>query len=567
MEKRVFLAIFLSFIVLVIYQAQFAPPPPQPPAQSPAAAATGGGSGPGAAQAAGATGTVPVGTPPPTVPVATPIISDASARDVVVETDSLTATFNTRGAVLTSYKLKGYPDDAGKPLELIPQDLPAANARAFTISTDNEQESATLAAALYQPSADSLSIGSGSGAITFLYRDDSGLDARKTFTFGGNGRPFLVNIEASVTASGTPRPVTIRFGPGIGPGYAVGGGTFTAPRALQMRAGEVERLNASALQTQSRYEGAILYAGVDDHYFLSAALPPAGDTIVEYQPITMPIPGNAQGASRTLVAFSLRPKQATPAAVSVPFFIGPKDFDTLRAAEKQLVYAIDFGMFDVIIVPLLQALKGINRYLHNYGWSIVVLTIIINIVLFPLRHRSMVSMKKMQAIQPEMKAIQDRYAKYKATDPEKQKMNQEIWQLYKSKGVNPASGCVPMLLTMPVLLAFYSLLSQAIELRGAPFMLWIQDLSARDPYYVFPILMGATMFWQQKMMPAGADPVQRRIFLALPIVFTFLFLGMPSGLVIYWMVSNILTIGQQVITNRIMGGKVPVRAAAVPRKG
>jgi YidC/Oxa1 family membrane protein insertase len=174
----------------------------------------------------------------------------------------------------------------------------------------------------------------------------------------------------------------------------------------------------------------------------------------------------------------------------------------------------------------------------------------------------MVSMKKMQAIQPEMKAIQDRYAKYKATDPEKQKMNQEIWQLYKSKGVNPASGCVPMLLTMPVLLAFYSLLSQAIELRGAPFMWWITDLSARDPTYIFPVLMGGTMFWQQKMMPAAADPVQRKIFLAMPIVFTLLFLSMPSGLVIYWMVSNILTIGQQVLTNRIIGGRTPARAAA-----
>lgn len=564
MEKRVFLAIFLSFIVLVVYQAQFAPPPPQP---TPTPTATGTPSAGPADVQAGAAGAVPVGTPAPNVPVATPIIGDTTARDVIVDTDFLTATFNTRGAVLTSYKLKGYTDDQGRPLELIPQDLPATYPRAFTIATDNEQESATLAAALYQPSADSLAIGSGAGAVTFLYRDDSGLDARKTFTFGGDGRPYLVNVEASVTAGGAPRPVTIRFGPGIGPGHAVGGGTFTAPRALQMRAGEIERLAAADLQSQSRYEGVIHYAGVDDHYFLSAALLPAGETIVEYQPITMPIPGNAQGASRTLVAYSLRPKQPTPAAVTVPFFIGPKDFDKLRGADKQLVYAIDFGMFDVIIVPLLQALKGINRYLHNYGWSIVVLTIIINILLFPLRHRSMVSMKKMQAIQPEMKAIQDRYAKYKATDPEKQKMNQEIWQLYKSKGVNPASGCVPMLLTMPVLLAFYSLLSQAIELRGAPFMLWIHDLSARDPYYVFPILMGATMFWQQTMMPAGADPVQRRIFLALPIVFTFLFLGMPSGLVIYWMVSNILTIGQQVITNRIIGGKVPVRTAAVPRKG
>ena len=192
--------------------------------------------------------------------------------------------------------------------------------------------------------------------------------------------------------------------------------------------------------------------------------------------------------------------------MTVPFFIGPKDFDKLHAADTQLVRAIDFGMFAIIVVPLLQALKWINSYLGNYGWSIVVLTVIINILIFPLRHRSMVSMKKMQAIQPEVKAIQDRYAKYKVTDPERQKMNSEMLALYKQKGVSPASGCVPMLLTMPILLAFYNLLGQAIELRGAPFVGWIHDLSAKDPTYVWPVLMGVTMFFQQRMMPSTADP-------------------------------------------------------------
>src|SRR4029079_2933018 len=153
------------------------------------------------------------------------------------------------------------------------------------------------------------------------------------------------------------------------------------------------------------------------------------------------------------------------------------------------------------------------------------------------------SMKKMQALQPEVKAIQERYAKYKVTDPERQKMNTEMLALYKQRGVSPASGCVPMLLTMPILLAFYNLLSQAIELRGAPFVGWIHDLAAKDPTYVWPILMGATMFWQQKMTPSTADPMQQKIFLVMPIVFTVMFLNMPAGLVIYWLTSNILTVG------------------------
>ena len=167
--------------------------------------------------------------------------------------------------------------------------------------------------------------------------------------------------------------------------------------------------------------------------------------------------------------------------------------------------AIDFGMFDFLVVPLLRALKWVNGYVGNYGWSIIVLTIIINLVMFPLKHKSIVSMRKMQELQPQMKAIQDRYAKLKMTDPGRQKMNEEVMALYKQNGTNPASGCVPMLLTLPVLVAFYAMLSVAIELRGAPFVGWIKDLSSYDPYFVTPILMGA-----HHVRAAEDDAVGRR---------------------------------------------------------
>ena len=155
-----------------------------------------------------------------------------------------------------------------------------------------------------------------------------------------------------------------------------------------------------------------------------------------------------------------------------------------------MVRAIDYGMFAWLVVPLLGALNWINGYVGNYGWSIIVLTFLINLAIFPLRHKSVVSMRKMQELQPEIKAIQDRYGKLKTTDPARQKMNQELMELYKQRGVNPASGCVPMLLTMPILFAFYSMLAYSIELRGAPFGLWIKDLAVYDPYYVAPILTG-----------------------------------------------------------------------------
>src|ERR1051325_11973866 len=211
-----------------------------------------------------------------------------------------------------------------------------------------------------------------------------------------------------------------------------------------------------------------------------------------------------------------------------------------------MIEAINFGRFRFIVVPLLKSLKGVHEWVPNYGWSIVVLTLIINLIMFPLRHMSAKSMRKMAEIQPEVKAIQDRYAKFKATDPEKQKMNQELMTLYRERGVNPASGCVPMLLTMPLLLAMWAMLQTSIELRGAPFIGWIHDLTAHDPYYVIPLLMGLTQVWEQRITPAaGADPAQQKMMLVMPAIMTVMFLWLPAGALIYYTVSGVLRIGQQ----------------------
>jgi YidC/Oxa1 family membrane protein insertase len=178
---------------------------------------------------------------------------------------------------------------------------------------------------------------------------------------------------------------------------------------------------------------------------------------------------------------------------------------------------------------------------------------LINLAMFPLRHKSVVSMRKMQALQPQLKAIQDRYANLKVTDPARQKMNTEVMNLYREKGVNPASGCFPMLLMMPVLLAFYSLLGYSIELRGAAFGWWIKDLSMADPYYVLPVLVAFTMFWQQKMAPPSADPAQQKMMMFMPIMFGFIFLTTAAGTALYWFVSNVWMIGQQYFTTWLVG--------------
>jgi YidC/Oxa1 family membrane protein insertase len=282
---------------------------------------------------------------------------------------------------------------------------------------------------------------------------------------------------------------------------------------------------------------------------------------VEYRVVSVPPPAGSKNPPRDLVSYTITTRQ--PGA-PIEFFVGPKDFDVLQTVGPGMTKAIYFGTFEVIVVPLLRSLKGVHDYVPNYGWSIVVLTMIINLIMFPLRHMSAKSMRKMAEVQPEVKAIQDRYAKFKATDPQKQKMNQEMMALYKERGVNPAGGCVPILLTMPVLLAMWALLQTSIELRGAPWFGWIHDLSKSDPYYALPVTMGATSLWQQRMMPAtGADPAQQKMMMFMPVFMTVMLAWLPSGALIYYIVTNLWTIGQQYLTNYIIGPP-PVRGPARP---
>jgi YidC/Oxa1 family membrane protein insertase len=570
MERRVILAMLLSLVVLVTYQMILGPPPapPKPPEATQSAAA-----GAPATPAAGAPQATappaPAAPKPAAPPAVASVVGDTAARDIVVESDAFIATFTSAGASLKSWRLKApYLDDHGQPLELVPPEVRDGQAaRAFMIETDDAAQSATLAAALYKPSADQLSLGAGPGTLRFQYQNVAGLTSQKTFYFQPNGHPFEVTVEASVEVGGAPRALAIHGGVGIGP-FATSSRTTTAPRGVQFLSGSTQRIAPASMQAQPTYEGPLHFAGVDDHYFLMAAVPHGAATRVDYAAITVPVEsaGAAPGLTRTLVAFKVRPKTegAPSQTVTMPFYLGPKEIDRLRQVDPLLDNALDFGMFQWLVRPLLRALKWINRYVHNYGWSIILLTVLINVLIFPLRHRSMVSMRKMQALQPQVKAIQDRFKNLKFTDPERQKMNTEMMSLYKQHGVNPASGCVPMLLTMPVLFAFYAMLSVAIELRGAPFGGWIHDLSVADPKYISPVVMGATMFWQQRMMPTTADPMQQKMFLLLPVVFTVMFFSMPSGLVLYWTASNLLTIAQQSVTNRLIAA--PARAVRPARK-
>jgi YidC/Oxa1 family membrane protein insertase len=546
MEKRVFLAVGLSVAVLLGFNLLFQP------AKRPAPAAT---NAPASAQPSqpGAAGTeveraggAPAAAAEPAAPVQT-LVGDTAEHQIVMENAAVRATFSTRGGVLTSWRLKRYAEN-GAPLELIPSNVPAGSPRPFTLITDDQGVTATLAQALFKPGAQSLDATSAPATLTLEYSDASGLAARKEFSFSP-AKPYEVIFSADVNRGGSPLIPTIAWGPALATGRISSGMTYApSSQPIYYLDRNVARISFPEVSKHQQVEGAIGFGGVDDHYFLTAIVAPGQPTRLQYQAVPVPVPGSERGLQ--FVSWSVRPSKSS---ANLRFFAGPKDFDVLKDTDPDLVRAIHFGRLSALVVPLLRALKWVHGYIGNYGWSIIALTVMINLVMFPLRHKSVVSMRKMQEIQPQVKAIQDRYSKLKMSDPARQKMNVELMNLYRERGVNPASGCVPMLLTMPVLFAFYGMLSVAIELRGAPFMGWIKDLSTYDPWFVTPIVMGATQFVQQRMTPATGDPAQQRMMMFMPLIFMTMFIWAPSGLVLYWTVSNLWAIGQQVITNRMIG--------------
>jgi YidC/Oxa1 family membrane protein insertase len=551
MERRVLIAVILSMAVLYAYQAFLAPPPD--PAQKPAQS-----------QSAPPASSPPSSAPPPATAAPAPapaaasrlpqaLVAESGEREITVETADVQAVLTNRGARIVHWRLKGYLDDEGKPVDLVPSALPAGQLTPFALRFDDPQLTDRANSAIYRVSGDTaakLNATAAAASLVFEYQDASGLHIRKEFRF--EPRDFLMTFSVAASQGTAMLKPAVTWGPGLGDAGAVsGGGSFftgnyvQAPQAIFHQDGKVVRVTSSNLPKEPAHESEFRFAGIDDHYFLAAVIAP-GRTRVEYVPVTLP---GANDTQRGLIAQTFR--FANPTGIKV--FFGPKQFDTLRRIDAELVRAINFGIFAWLSVPLLGGLNWLYGYIGNYGWSIIALTILINLAMFPLRHKSVVSMRKMQGIQPQVQAIQARYKDLSMTDPKKQAMNTEIMNLYREKGVNPASGCVPMLLTFPILLALNSVFSQAVELRGADFTLWIHDLSRHDPYYVTPLLMGATLFWQTKMTPSTADPAQQKMMMFMPVMMTALFLNLASGLAIYYLVGNLWGVGQQYFTNWLIG--------------
>lgn len=559
-NRRLLVAFLLSLVVILVWYTIF--PPPKPETPKPAAPQE-------TAQSAEPSPAAPPGAPSPTPPAGAPApattpgqqILAAAEERVVLQEGRTRAVLTNRGAQLLSMEVPEKINNgqkSGGTLDLVR--ARAGGPYPYALTTGRGIAPHPLDGALFraEKSLDGRS-------VLFRYSGPLGV-AEKRFRFNDKG---LLDVEVRLPGRADWGVV---LGPGIRNPTAEEMKSRFERRAGVYKVGEEVTLvdplrTAEAAEVPGR---SLRWVGLEDTYFLSAQVAGGGIDRALFLPVFVQTgPGGArftpvppkdeitkeQKELPRELLLVLRPAGDRMALTS---YWGPKELDHLRSLPYGLDATVALGRFGFLARPLLAGLHWIHDHIvPNYGWAIILMTILIKLVLLPVTHRSTMSMRKMQELNPKVQSIRDRY-RTKLRDKQgkpnlemQRKMNEEVMGVYKEAGVNPAGGCFPLLLQMPILFAFYSLLSTAVDLRKAPWILWIRDLSVHDPYYVLPIVMGLTQFLQVRMGPQAGDPMQRRMFQLMPIFMTFLFLGFPSGLVLYWLTNNVLTILQLQVYNRL----------------
>jgi len=530
MEKRLLLAFVLSAAILLAWSIIF--PPPQRPV------------------APAETGTE---TPPveervaPTEPAEEvvageeeqvegldQVIAATAEESVVLSNDVMEVSLTNRGAAVSSYRLLAYDGDDGRPLDLL-QTVPLADAaRPLQLITAEGPDDA-----LYL-------VERVDGGAIFRWSDGRGKHAIKKVALSGEsyGLDFEIELSGELTAA------RVSIGTGMRDLAEAEQNSRLAlwGEGVVLADGEVTRHKRRKVKERQILAPASLsFAGFEDAYFLNLLRPETGPSEVWVEPFDF---GDSEDDTQRVLRISVAPRRGE---VRGQLLGAPKEYDLLQEIDRGVEKTLDFGLFGPISVFFLKALRWIYGLVGNYGVAIILLTLGIRILLFPLMHTSTVSMRKMAKVQPKVKEIQAKYKKKKSDPQARAKMNQEMMALYKEEGVNPMAGCLPLLVQLPLLWALYKLFLSAIELRHAPFMLWITDLSAKDPLYVTPVLMTATMWLQQRLAPQAGDPQQQRIMRMMPLIFGIMFLQFPSGLVLYWLANNVITIIQQEITLHLVG--------------
>jgi YidC/Oxa1 family membrane protein insertase len=551
MEKRLLLAFALMGVVLFATQYFFKPPVPSRPTP--------------AQQTAKEPSKVPepavaaVAPPPPaaTTPPATALPQVAAAKDetYTIETDVYRVVFANRGAAVKSWQLKHYKDSNGKPLELVNLAAVQKVYYPFTFVFKDEKPSIDLNQALFIGKLAPDSLG-----IDFEYSNGK-TAAKKAFRF--DRASYRSEVDSEASEAGKPIPHLLAWRGGFGDETVVA--SAASQHSLYFETKLITHDAKAAKDGPVTNSGQFSFAGLEDAFFACVVLPKGH---VELQTIADNVATEKDPQKEELHVGAAFGGEAVN---HLPLFVGPKDLDLLRKVDPKLESIVDFGTwFGLLAKPLFLGLNYVNdKYVHNYGWSIVLVTVIINFLLLPLKLSSMKSMKKMQTLQPQIAAINERYKNVSLKDPKKAQQNEEVMALYKKHGVNPMGGCMPMALQVPFFIAFYTVLTVAIEMRGAQW-LWITDLSQPETLalHVLPLLMIGTQFWLQSMTPnTAADPSQQKMMKFMPLMMGFFFYSAKAGLVLYWLTGNLVGVAQQWFFNRITPAPATAEITAPKKKG
>jgi YidC/Oxa1 family membrane protein insertase len=565
MEKRFIAAFALSILILLGWQVvskKFMPQETPPVTGGTPASGAAPSAAPGAPAASGAPAAAsqvapPEGAPAPASSPSSAAVGASVEQEVHLDTDLAEIVLTNKGGRVRSWRLKTF-ESAGRPVDFVSVAALREDQLPVSLVFDDRQILPGINAALFEMSRTEES--KGATRVSFHWSDGAGSEVKKTFEF--RAAEPIVGLEVETIDRGRAVTPRVTWGPGLEVEDPKGrSNTYYNGYALTYDGTLVTHYKKQNIsQPISIPETAHLaWAGLDDQYFTALVLPTGATTatIAPFSSSALATPGKSVPAdisASPVIAIALPDGKAQ-------LFVGPKNSDLLRSVGHGVEKAIWFSSYQLIYFcakPIFLALRFVHdHWVPNYGVAIILLTLGLRIALFPLNQFSMVKMRKvageMQRVQPKVKAIQAKYKKSKDPDA-RAKMNTETMELYKREGVNPfgsVSGCLPLFIQMPILWAFYDVLTATVELRGAPFFGWIHDLTHPDAFYVTPILMGASMFVQQKMTPtANVDPQQQRVMLLMPVFFTWVFTSLPSGLVLYYFVNNLLGIGQQWLVNR-----------------
>jgi YidC/Oxa1 family membrane protein insertase len=561
-ERRLLLVFVLTFVVLIVFQPllkKYGPQPPVAPQKQPEAA-----------QPAASAATAPPIVTAATAPTANVSKQATAENETVVENDLYRITFTNRGAQVKSWILKKFDNDAENgPLDLVNPLTASKFGYPLSLWTYDENLHNRLNSVLYVASSERHV--SAPAQITFEYADQD-LVIRKTFRFD---HTYVLNVETSVVYKGASVFAAPAWPAGFGDQLTPAGfapsrieyhSDASTDRTALVFPNYIVRLPIKNVSSGNTIKGPFEWAGTGDQYFTALFIPndPLSAAMVTLRQSTeIPQkPGSNEIAKVDVLGAAVGDLRGPTAG---RIFVGPKQVSALDAVSVPTIHndspnlggIVDYGWWGILARPLFLWLKWTyNHVIHNWGWAIVIQTLIITIALLPLRITQMKSMLKMQRVAPQIKSIQEKYKKYSLRDPRKAAMNEEVAAVYKKEGVNPAGGCLPLLIQFPFLIAYYRMLGVALDLRHAHW-LWIHDLSARDPFFILPILMVVSMFAMQRMTPqAGMDPQQQKMMnWMMPLFMGFIFFNLQAGLNLYYAETNLISMAQQAIMNRTTLGR------------